>query len=162
MTRALESPAADEDRLLDTAITLRRPIVAIGAPAAAYYPSVAERLGTRTTVPPHAGVTNAVGAVASGVMQAVKALVTAPDDQRYRVHLTSGVRDFLELGLAMDYAEREAREIATAQARRAGAGEIEVKASRSERIVPGPTGGEIFVEAEVIATAVGRPRLAGT
>ena len=151
----------DEGSLLAVAITLRRPIVAIGAPAATYYPAVAERLGTRVTVPPHAGVTNAVGAVASGVMQAVRALVTAPDDQRFRVHLASGVRDFPALAQAMDYAEQEAGNLATEQARRAGAGEIELKTRRAERLVPCPGGGELFIEAEVIATAVGRPRLTG-
>ncbi|MDH3473739.1 MAG: hydantoinase/oxoprolinase family protein [Rhodospirillales bacterium] len=147
--------------LLGAALVLGRPIVAIGAPAATYYPAVAARLGTRATVPPHAGVTNAVGAVASGVARTVKALITAPDDQRYRVHMASGVRDFPGLAPARDYAAAEARRLAAEQAREAGAGQIDIRVDEDERIVTGPAGDRIFVESEVVATAVGRPRLAG-
>jgi N-methylhydantoinase A/oxoprolinase/acetone carboxylase beta subunit len=152
---------AGDPPLLGAALVLGRPIVAIGAPAATYYPAVAARLGTRATVPPHAGVTNAVGAVASGVARTVKALITAPDDQRYRVHLASGVRDFPGLAPARDYAAAEARRLAAEQAREAGAGRIDVRVDEDERIVTGPAGDRIFVESEVVATAVGRPRLAG-
>ena len=107
-----------------------------------------------------AGVANAVGAVASGVIQAAKALITAPDEQRFRVHMESGVQDFTELEAAVRYAEQEASQLAEAAARRAGAGEVRVKTWRGERIIPMPGGAEVFVDCEVTATAVGRPRLA--
>jgi N-methylhydantoinase A/oxoprolinase/acetone carboxylase beta subunit len=154
-------PGGQPGGLLDVSLRLRRPLVAIGAPAATYYPAIGERLGTRVTVPPHAGVANAVGAVASGVLQTVKALITAPDEGRYRVHLSSGPRDFTAYEDAVGFAEREAARLAAEQARRAGAGEVQVRTRRRERIVQGADGQSQFIDCEVAATAVGRPRLAG-
>ena len=110
-------------------------------------------------VPEHAGVTNAIGAVASGVSQTVKALITAPTEDRFRVHVESGVRDFPKLEQALSFAEQEARGLAQAKARDAGADEIRVRSSHSEKIVKEAGGKEMFIEAEVIATAFGRPRL---
>jgi N-methylhydantoinase A/oxoprolinase/acetone carboxylase beta subunit len=61
--RAL-SGAPDGAALFASAITLNRPILAIGAPVGAYYDEVARRLHSRAIIPPHADVCNAVGAVA--------------------------------------------------------------------------------------------------
>ena len=146
--------------LVDFSVTLKRPLAAIGAPAATYYPAVAERLGCRLVIPPHAAVSNAVGAVAGGVMQSVTALVTAPDEGRYRVHLPSGVRDFTALSDADGYAETEALRLARSQAEAAGAATVEVELSRRERAAEVAGGKEIFVDREITATAFGRPRLA--
>jgi N-methylhydantoinase A/oxoprolinase/acetone carboxylase beta subunit len=146
--------------LLDVSLRLRPPLVAMGAPAATYYPAIGERLGTRTTVPSHAGVANAVGAVASGVLQTVKALITSPDEGRYRVHLPSGPHDFAAYEDALGAAERETGRLAAAQARQAGASEVQVRTRRRERIVRDADGRNQFIDCEVAATAVGRPRLA--
>jgi N-methylhydantoinase A/oxoprolinase/acetone carboxylase beta subunit len=146
--------------LVGFSVTLKRPLAAIGAPAATYYPAVAERLGCRLVIPPHAAVSNAVGAVAGGVMQSVTALVTAPEEGRYRVHLASGVRDFTALSEADGYAETEALRLARSQAEAAGAATVEVELSRRERAAEVAGGKEIFVDREITATAFGRPRLA--
>jgi len=160
--RALSEQSADDGGLLDFSVTLRRPLVAIGAPVASYYPEIAKRLKTRAVIPFHAGVANAVGAVASGVVQAVKALITAPDEGRYRVHLGNGVKDFGDLDTAVRYAEAETRSLAKTAAQKAGAGDIRIKTWRDDRIIPMPGGAELFVDCEISATAVGRPRLAGS
>lgn len=160
--RALGGQSVDDGALLDFSVTLRRPLVAIGAPVASYYPEVAKRLKTRAIIPFHAGVANAVGAVASGVVQAVKALITAPDDNRYRVHLGSGVEDFADLDSAVRYAQAETRSLAETAALEAGAGDVRIKTWRDDRIIPMPGGAELFVDCEITATAVGRPRLAGS
>ena len=57
-------------------IELRLPVVAIGAPAANYYPEIAKRLDARVTIPEHAEVCNAIGAVVSSVTQSSAATVT--------------------------------------------------------------------------------------
>jgi hypothetical protein len=137
-----------------------RPLVAIGAPVASYYPEVAQRLNTRLVIPPHAGVTNAVGAVASGVVQTVEALITQPSEGRFRLHLPSAVEDFEQLAAAAARATTAVEEQATAQARRAGAGEIQLSVSRKDKIVRERGGFELFIESRITATAFGRPRLA--
>ncbi|MCH7943445.1 MAG: hydantoinase/oxoprolinase family protein [Proteobacteria bacterium] len=160
---ALDADADDHgkggDRLLDVALSLGRPLVAIGAPAATYYPAVAARLHTRLVMPPHGAVCNAVGAVAGGVAQTATALITAPEESRYRVHITNGVQEFANLDVAAETAEREVRALAEAMAREAGAVEVRVEAVRKDVIAKGKDGLKVFIESQIVATALGRPRL---
>ena len=132
----------------------------MGAPAATYYPILAERLGGRLLVPPHAEVCNAVGAVADGVLQRARILINAPGEGRYRLHLPDGVRDFAKRDEARALARETAREMAREQAIAAGTPAPEIELEEIERQAEVIGGDPIFVEAEVIATAVGRPRLA--
>ncbi len=146
--------------LVGASITLQRPIIAIGAPASTYYPEVAQRLGTPLLLPLHAEVCNAVGAVASGIVQRARLVITQPADGKFRAHLPDGVRDFhdLELAAAATLAAAEAQ--ARAQALAAGAGELRLEVTRDDTVVEGPGGLRTFLESVIVATAAGRPRLA--
>jgi N-methylhydantoinase A/oxoprolinase/acetone carboxylase beta subunit len=146
--------------LVRTQLTLMRPLVAIGAPVASYYPEVAKRLNTRLVIPPNAGMTNAVGAVASGVVQTVEALITQPSEGRFRLHLPSAVEDFSDLAAAAARATTAVEAQALAQAERAGAGEVQLSVSRKDKAVRERGGFEIFIESRITATAFGRPRAA--
>jgi len=160
VARALQPSADRQAGLLAPSLGLNLPLVAVGAPAGTYYPILAERLGVRQVVPPHAEVCNAVGAVAGGVSQRVKILITAPGENCYRVHLPDGLRDFTERAAAMALARETASGLARDQAITAGAAAPETELEELERVAEVFGGDPIFVEAEVIATAVGRPRLA--
>jgi N-methylhydantoinase A/oxoprolinase/acetone carboxylase beta subunit len=146
--------------LVEVRLRLTRPLVAIGAPVGAYYPEVARRLHTRLVIPPHAEVTNAVGAVASGVVQTAEALITQPSEGNFRLHIASGVEDFDDLESAAARAIEAARAQAEALARRAGAAELQISISRKDKVVRGKGGLDIFIESRIAATAFGRPRLA--
>ena len=159
VARALKPKAARQADLLAPSLGLNLPLVAVGAPAGTYYPVLAERLGVRQVVVPHAEVCNAVGAVAGGVSQRVKILVTAPGENCYRVHLPEGLRDFTDREAALALAREAARDMARDQAITAGALAPETELEETERAAEVFGGDPIFVEAEVIATAVGRPRL---
>jgi N-methylhydantoinase A/oxoprolinase/acetone carboxylase beta subunit len=151
------------EALVDVALTLRRPLVAIGAPASTYYPVVAERLHTRLCIPPHAEVANAVGAVVGSVVQTARALIDPlPGDAGFRVHLPDGIRDFDGLEEAAIYAMTEARRTAEAQTRRAGAADVRVQMRREDHLCrsAGSEVEDVFIDTEVVATAIGRPRLA--
>ncbi len=158
--RALRAKAAERTALLAPSLGLTLPLVAVGAPAGTYYPVLAERLGVRQVVPPHAEVCNAVGAVAGGVSQRVRILITAPGEHRYRVHLPDGLRDFTDREKALALAREAARDSARSQAIAAGALAPEIELEEVNRVAEMAGGDPIFVEAEVIATAAGRPRLA--
>jgi N-methylhydantoinase A/oxoprolinase/acetone carboxylase beta subunit len=146
------------DALYRVSIALGRPLVAIGAPVETYYPEVARRLATRLVVPEHHGVSNAVGAVAGGIFETVVITISAPRDDRFRVHGTDGVRDFATLEEAAAHATAEARGAARARAVAAGAGTVEVTTDRNDSIVRN-FGGDLFIESKITATATGRPRL---
>ena len=158
LDRALNGSGPDRD--LDFALTLRRPLVAIGAPVEAYMPRVAERLNTQLLIPPHAGVANAVGAVVGGVVQRQRVLITPLDDgDHLRVHLPDGVHDVAELEAAVGYARGQMQGWMVDLARQAGADQVEVQMVREDRVVPVQAGwgDRIYLGTELIFTAVGRP-----
>jgi N-methylhydantoinase A/oxoprolinase/acetone carboxylase beta subunit len=144
-------------RLLDAQPRLVHPLVAIGAPAAAFYPEVARRLGARLVVPEHAAVCNAVGAVVGVVSETVDILVNQAAWKVFRVHDPAGIRDFAEAEEAIAAAKDVARELALGVARRAGATDPHVETSVTERRAASSSGDTYLAEAIVRARATGRP-----
>jgi N-methylhydantoinase A/oxoprolinase/acetone carboxylase beta subunit len=153
---------ADAGGTLAVALEVQRPLVAIGAPVGNYLPPVAERLNARLLIPEHAEVRNALGAVVGGVVQSAHVLIQPlVAGTAYRVHLPSEVRHFRTLKDAVECAEDVARKKAGELARRAGASEAKVHVKREDQILRDKRGlaDEIYLGTEVIATAVGRPRI---
>ncbi len=146
--------------LLRATLGLARPLIAIGAPVGAYYPEVARRLGATLSIPTHAAVCNAVGAVAGVVSQRVEILVNQPTFKVFRVHDPAGSRDYSEPEPALEHALRVSRELALAAARRAGAADPQVESSVTERLAHGGAGADYLAEAVARSIATGRP-LAG-
>ncbi|MEE9307273.1 MAG: hydantoinase/oxoprolinase family protein [Spirochaetia bacterium] len=157
-------PAVGSD-LFGVSLNLKRPLVAIGAPVATYYPDVAESLHTELVIPSHAEVANAVGAVVGSVMQSVRVLISPLDGgvrasgELFRVHCEDGVHDFHELEEAASFAVEAAKARAEELARRAGASSVKVVADREDHNAMA-AGEEFFVQSLVTATATGRPHLA--
>jgi N-methylhydantoinase A/oxoprolinase/acetone carboxylase beta subunit len=146
--------------LLQATFGLARPLVAIGAPVGAYYPEAARRLAAPLTIPMHAEVCNAVGAVAGVVSQSVEILVNQPTFKVFRVHDPAGSRDYPDPQPALEHAERVSRELALAAARRAGATDPHVETSVIEKTAQVGPGIDYLAEAVARSTATGRP-LAG-
>jgi len=144
---------------LEVGLRFRTPVAGIGAPAATYYPAFGQRTGTQIELPPHADVSNAVGAVAGGVMQTVRILISAPDEFTFRVHLPDGLKDHPNFESAAGLAEEQATALAHNQALEAGAGTVHVECSRDDRFVRQMGGRDLFVESTVTAVATGRPSL---
>ena len=142
--------------LIDARLRLQNPLVAIGAPAAAFYPEVARRLGARLIVPEHAAVCNAVGAVVGVVSQTVTILVNQPVYKVFRVHDPAGIRDFDRAEAAIEAAKEVSRELALAAARRAGAMHPHLETLITERRASG-SGEDYLAEATVRSRATGRP-----
>lgn len=170
LDRALDGDGfwSSSDRDLDFALTLRRPVVAIGAPVEAYMPRVAERLHTRLLIPSHAEVANAVGAVAGGVVQRQRVLITplergmgAPGwgGSGVRVHLPEGPKDFGDVEHAVAHASEVMAGWMEGLARQAGAAQVEVQMVREDRdvMVKAGWGDRLYLGTELTFTAVGRP-----
>jgi N-methylhydantoinase A/oxoprolinase/acetone carboxylase beta subunit len=144
-------------RLIDAQFRLATPLIAIGAPAGAYYTEVARRLGAELWVPEHAAVCNAVGAVAGVVSETRDVLVNQPTLNVFRVHDPAGSRDYADAAEAVEEARRVSRELALAAACRAGASDPHVETSVSERRARGEIAGGYLAEATVRSRATGRP-----
>jgi len=138
---------------------LEVPVIGLGASAPSYYPAVGERLGCEMILPAHAGVANAIGAVVGRVTMRRSGTVTSPGEGRFRLHLDSGPQDFADAEAALSTLEGLLREDAVAQAEAAGAADIQVRITRDIRTA-GVEGREVFIEADVLVEASGRPRVA--
>jgi N-methylhydantoinase A/oxoprolinase/acetone carboxylase beta subunit len=160
LARALGNvPGSD----LDCQLRLRQPVVAVGAPVEAYLPRVARQLRTELVIPPHAEVANAVGAVAGGVVQQLRVMIRPLDtDQRFRLYLPDGVRDFSSVEEGVAYAQKVVPVRLRALARQAGAEQVEVQTTRVDQNVSVAAGWEqhLYLGTELTFTAVGRPSLA--
>jgi N-methylhydantoinase A/oxoprolinase/acetone carboxylase beta subunit len=144
-------------RLVDAHLRLQNPLVAIGAPAAAFYGEVAHRLDARLVVPEHAAVCNAVGAVVGVVSETVDVLVNQPEFKLFRVHDPAGIRDFADPDEAIGLAKSVSRELALAAARRGGAVDPHLETSVLERRASSQSGDDYLAEAIVRSRATGRP-----
>lgn len=157
LVRALGNvPGSD----LDCQLRLRQPVVAVGAPVEAYLPRVARQLCTELVIPRHAEVANAVGAVAGGVVQQLRVMIRPLDaDQRFRLHLPDGVRDFSTVEEGVAYAQKAVPVQLRALAQQAGASQVEVRMIRVDRGASVAVGWEqqVYLGTELTFTAVGRP-----
>jgi N-methylhydantoinase A/oxoprolinase/acetone carboxylase beta subunit len=145
--------------VIELGLRLGVPVIGLGASAPSYYGAVGERLGTRMVLPEHAGVANAIGAVVGQVSQHAEALVSAPAEGRFVVHLAGGREVFGDRDAALARAEAALAEEARAKARAAGAEELRLSVARELREVE-IEGRAMFIEARVRVTATGRPRIA--
>ena len=133
------------------------PLVAVGAPAASYYPAVAQALGVRLELPRYAEVANAVGAVLGRVSQRVHLTVSQPVRGVYRVFARTGPRDFGTVAEAIAHAQALASGEALQHALAAGAAHAQVVLSQLDNQVRNDIDGDMFFEARVTATACGPP-----
>ncbi len=139
---------------LGSQISLKIPIIGIGAPAAVFLPPVAELLQADLILPPHYQVANAVGAVAGSVMVCREAWVYS---QMHGAHLvgyyvqTEDKRHrFPMLAEALAFARQVISDEAVAAARAAGGVEPQVELTQL------PDGAESY---RLRACAIGNPQM---
>ena len=140
-------------------LTLGVPVIGLGASAPSYYPPLGPRLGTRMILPAHAGVANAIGAVVGQVSMTATGIVTAPGPGIFAAHLPDGPKRFATRDQALEALESHLITEARARARAAGVEEIRLSVARdiSEIEIEGQP---MFIEAKLMVTAQGRPRIA--
>ena len=135
------------------------PVIGLGASAPFYYGAVGARLHCEMILPEHAGVANAIGAVAGQVSQRVQGIVSSPAEGRFVAHLAEGLQVFASRDAALAAMEAALVAEASDRARRAGAVDLRVTVARDVREAE-VEGRAMFIEATVTATASGRPRVA--
>ncbi len=139
-------------------IGVRLPVIGLGASARVYYPDVDEKLGTEAVIPEHAEVANAVGAVVGRVEIRRELTILATEEGGFRVPGPRETRDFPTLATARENAVGQLRDQVTAEARSAGAEDLEFQERFDEKVAK-ISGNPVFIEARVMITATGRPRL---
>jgi N-methylhydantoinase A/oxoprolinase/acetone carboxylase beta subunit len=131
------------------------PIVAVGAPAASYYQSVADSMFIGLHLPEHADVANAFGAVMGSVIQRAQITVTQPQHGIFCLFHGDQPKHFETLDAARREAEQIASSLAREKAVEAGAIDPAVTLRFDDIHVRDEIDGELFLESTVIATAIG-------
>ena len=131
------------------------PIVAVGAPAASYYQSVADSMHIGLHLPEHADVANAFGAVMGSVIQRAQITVTQPQHGIFCLFHGDQPKTFENLAAARAEAEQLASGLAREKALEAGALDPSVTLRFDDIHVQDEIDGELFLESTVIATAIG-------
>lgn len=145
--------------VIEVDVRLGVPVIGLGASAPSYYGAVGERLHCQTILPEHAGVANAIGAVAGQVSQRATGTVSSPAEGRYVAHLAEGLQSYASSEAALAALEAALVAEASSRARQAGAVDLRVTVDREVKEVE-IEGRTMFIEARVTATASGRPRVA--
>ncbi|WP_144223317.1 hydantoinase/oxoprolinase family protein [Mesorhizobium amorphae] len=140
-------------------VALDRPVIGLGASAPLHYAALAPLVGNECVVPVDTDVANALGAVVGQVRVTAEARVSQPKEGLFRVSSGEGVRDFTREDDAMAKAEADVRKLVAQRAGEAGTDTAEIDVARDIRasVVEGQ---RMFIEAHVVATAAGRPRIA--
>ncbi|HCU37128.1 MAG TPA: hypothetical protein DGT21_17295 [Armatimonadetes bacterium] len=136
-----------------------RDIVAIGAPVGAFFPEVARRLRGKLTIPEHAEVANAIGAIASEVIVNEAVVVRPGEIGNFIVHGRGGRTEYPELEEAISAGRAMAERLATQRALAAGAGNPAARTEIDRRTVRIADGSLQLVEVRISTTAAGRPTL---
>ena len=133
------------------------PIVAVGGPAADYFPDVARKLNVSLNLPENAETANAIGAVLGAVVQIAHVTVAQPQfGVFYLFHKDQPIR-FENLEPAIGEATRIARQEAYDMAVAAGATSVETRIRQDANHVRHDIDGELFVSTRITAIASGRP-----
>ncbi len=152
--------ASGRSGVLRVQVGLGVPLVAVGAPVAAWFPGANALLASELVIPPHAEVANAYGALAGRVLERAEAKVKAEPDENFVV-ITPAVRErYPDYATARRRAEELASEAAIAAAHAAGAPDAIVSLTHDEVLARQTRADDdVFVELTVVATASGPPLL---
>lgn len=156
-TFLLDKAFADDGRGLEVKIAIRRPLVAIGAPAETLAPALAKHMNAEVVVPEHAEVANAVGAIGSEVVVREHALIRPGGMLGYTLHGGEEFLVFDSLEEATEKATELCREYAQRKARAAGALSPRITVTHDDLNGSVSDGSHIFLERRITAIAVGRP-----
>ncbi len=145
----------DSGKGLGVSFELRKPVIAIGAPAQALVPEVSKHLRAEIMVPENADVANAVGAIASEIVVREEILIVPGQTSNYVLHGSGERLEFSELRKATERAVEISKARARSKAIAAGAVAPEITVSKSDKLGTLADGGSIFLERKVVAVASG-------
>lgn len=149
---------------VDFSTDLKHPMIAVGAPVDAYFPTLAEKLNVELHLPEFADVANAVGTVSGQAVERTTILVKPGEGGGFLVHTPQGREFFMIFEEAIDYACKEGRKYVYDQAVEMGAVDIETMVERQDRYSkmsatadPENMDQKLFIESTIEISAVGRP-----
>lgn len=131
----------------------KTPIIAIGAPAKAWYEKLATQSDYTIIIPKHYEVANAVGAAMAAVEERVTALIR-PDEENdgYVAHVSGQCKSFKDKDEAIRFAEQETKIRSVAAAKAQGAKNVSAQVF-TEDIIEKIGWRERYIETQIKAVA---------
>ncbi len=166
LRKAVGQNLSKKKKLFDFKVELGLPLVAVGAPVEAYFPTLADRLNAELYLPEYADVANAVGTVSGQAMERITVLVKPGEGGGFLVHTPTKREFFMIFEEAIDYACKEGQKYVYEQASEGGASNIETVVERQDRYSKMTAFSEddtqsmetkIFIESIIEVSALGRP-----
>lgn len=156
----LDRALAGERDGLHVRLTLRQPVIGIGAPAHCFAPAAARLLNTRCIIPPHADVANAVGAITSSVIVSRQVRIAVDEKGLYTLEGLPGAPVFDDLEQAGRYGTEALARLVRADAARAGTAENRIRIVSDDHVTRLRDGSGLFLGRTLQAQLSGRPDLA--
>ena len=130
-------------------------IIAVGGPAAVFYPGVGKRLGTKVIIPENSAVANAIGAAMSMIKVRTQVEITYGTNGGYLIHFQDTPETVDEADQAIERASQLAREQALKQVKLMGGVNTDIEISVKRIDLPGLSDKNKLMAAMVIAEVVG-------
>ena len=141
-------------------LTLRRPVVGIGAPVHFFLPEAAALLETEAVIPPDADVANAIGAITSPVFIHKQVKIAPNEMGGYDVYGLPDTPSFRSFEEAHQHGVAELTKVVRKMAREAGTSQTRVEVIVKDKIGELSDGGSLFVGRTLEARLSGQPDLA--
>ena len=139
-------------------ITLKQPVVGIGAPIHFFLPRISENLVAETILPENADVANAIGAITSNVLiKRHLRIIPNTDGGGFLIDGLSGARYFEKFKEADEFAREELVQLVREQAQAAGTSATEVEIETRDNITSAADGKKVFLNRSINAKLVGKP-----
>ena len=144
--------------LIKVNVGISKKIIGLGASAPTYYPAVGAELNCEVILPEYAGVANAIGAVVGKIVMRESGVISSPSEGKYLVHLDGKPVNFTSEVKALKVLEEKLTEKSIQKAKEAGAENVSVNIDREIKTA-NIENRSVFVEANVLVEASGRPRI---
>lgn len=141
---------------LEVKLSVKRPIVAIGAPAEALVSEIGARLDAEIIIPEHADVANAIGAIGSQIVIREEITISPGQMGNFILHGSHERMEFVELAAATSRAEEISRARVLKNAIEAGAQDPEITILSQDHSGASSDGSGVLIERKVTAVASGR------
>ncbi len=138
-------------------ISLRDPVIGIGAPVHYFLPRAGEQLNAEVIIPTDADVANAVGAITSHVVVSRTVRIQPNEMGDFVVEGLEGAPAFQKIEKAQNYATEHLQQEVREEAHRAGTSQTHVETRTEDRVTPAADGTEVFVERVISASLSGVP-----
>ena len=120
--------------------------------------AVGDKLNCEVILPQHAGVANAIGAVVGKIVMRETGVISSPSEGKFLVHLDGKPVNFTSEAEALKVLEEKLTEKSIQKAKEAGAENVTVNIDREIKTA-NIENRAVFVEANVLVEASGRPRI---